>query len=375
MGLCDQFSDPGGNPAQGAGHEAGPGLRQGMPLVCFHADTEHGGTGARSGGDLPQGFVAGVAAGGKDHVGVLSQHPTRDGGTPLRIVEGEQRVARMVGCDHADVGGDVTGSQCESFSERHNRRHGIGAQDGGHRTGLGQPGGQHSGQEPGLILPEYQTRQVGQHFGLKLVDADEVDAGMPAGGGHGCFTQGEADRHDHVVSAVDELFDVAGVVLGIGGLDVAEVRVRGQSQRVGSGQAPCPGGLIEAAVVNPADIRDQANPEQCIPRLHVCRGHDRIDRASGQQQDRGQWGEPAPPPGNKRPCKPAHRRWLRRGSGRAYCPYSVSRVPSSKAACTVSRACCSSGPTAAAWSWKSARPMSPTWLPAGKVPSWAAMIS
>ncbi|MXZ41066.1 MAG: hypothetical protein F4Z18_04615 [Caldilineaceae bacterium SB0666_bin_21] len=77
--------------------------------------------------------------------GLLVQDLARGGGTPIRVFECDQRVARVVGCNYLNLRIDITSIQGKAFAERHPWRYGVGAQAGGNGFGSGQARGWHDG--------------------------------------------------------------------------------------------------------------------------------------------------------------------------------------------------------------------------------------
>src|SRR5205823_10518988 len=108
----------------------------------------------------------------------------------------------------------------------------------------------------GFVLVKDETGQVRKGRVLKLINADEFDVRVLLGRVDRRRSQEEPDGHDHVVAVGDELVDVVGVIRRSRGLNELDV---GEAQVLLSALHAFPGGLVEATVVNLADIGDQTN--------------------------------------------------------------------------------------------------------------------
>ena len=259
-GEVDEVDNAGRDEFHGAGDEAGMGGGDGIPLVGVDADAEYGFAGAFGSCNLLEGAVAGDASGAEDDVSALVEGLFGCGGAPLGIDEGLRDFAGMVGRDDVDVRVHGPGTGDVALVKGDDGGHEIGAEDGGNRTGLGEAAGEYAGEIAGVVLVKDEPGDVGHRLALELVDTDEVDIGIVSGGGEGGITQGEADADDYVVASVDELLDIVSVVFGVLRFNVLEV-VFGQTEAFGGSDDAFPSGLVEAAVVDAADVCYEADFE------------------------------------------------------------------------------------------------------------------
>jgi len=222
---------------------------EGLPLVGIHADAVE----ALVRGRLFECAVAGLAAGGKDHV-----RPTVNGlrgrrGAPFGVGEGLRYLTGMIGGDDVDVRLDGLGARLVALAERHHRWDQVRTEHATDGARLGEVGGQHPRQIAGVILMEDKAGHIGDYLGLELVHADELDVGVLRGHLQGRLTQGKADRDDGVIPRLGELTDVVLIVGGSASLDVVGLR----TERRGSLLDALPGRLVEGTVVHAADIRNE----------------------------------------------------------------------------------------------------------------------
>ena len=229
-------------------------LRGGEVLVDVDADgVDAGVTGCL------QHAVAGEA-GDLEHdvdVGILRQQLLREGLAARRIGEGSRiRLGRDIGDHDLDVRVHRQRTLGVALDVVDDGRDDRGAADGADVTGLADRGRHDAGEVAGLLLAPVDADVVLEALGHALVDADELDVGVGLCRVRGVLTSGEADRHDDVVLLVDEGLDVGGDVRGR--LADGELRLGG-ADGLSPGLRAFPGVLVEVAVVDRADVRDEAD--------------------------------------------------------------------------------------------------------------------
>ncbi len=134
----------------------------------------------------------------------------------------------MVGRNDVDVRLGRLSASDVAFVESHHGRDQVGAQHSGNGARLAQMGGQSASQVAGLILVEDKAGQVGDVVGsvivkgptLELVNTNELDVGIGFCRFDSGIAQSETHGDDHIVTGLDELRHVIGIVLGVGGFDV-----------------------------------------------------------------------------------------------------------------------------------------------------------
>ena len=99
----------------------------------------------------------------------------------------------------------------------------------------------------------------------------------------------EADRHDDVVVVLGELVDVRAVVRRGGRLDELDV---GEAQVLLGALHAFPGGLVEASVVDFADVGDEADPQLLAARRRAAFGQPGSGGGSGRSSGYGGSGWP-----------------------------------------------------------------------------------
>ena len=245
------------------------GGRDGLPLIAVHTDAE----GAALLRDLCECAVAGVAAGTEDDVGTLVEDLLRVGRAPVGIVE-RVVAGRVVDADGLDGRVGVLGAVLPALGVGHDRRNGVGADDGADRIGLREQACERACHEAGLVLVEHEAGEVVNGRALELVHADELQRRIGLGRLDGVVTEGEADRDDHLVAVVDELLDVGGVVgLGVA-LDVLGLHANGRGTLLGA--LPCR--LVERLVVDLAEVGDETDAQRVGGLAVDVRGIDGGDR-------------------------------------------------------------------------------------------------
>ncbi len=166
----------------------------------------------------------------------------------------------MVGGDDVDVGIYRLGTGDVAFVEGDNGRNEIGPEDGGDGTGLRQAAGEDTGQVTGVVLVEDQASQIGHDLTLELVNPDEEHIGIFLGCGGRGVAKRKPDADDNIVVGVDKLLHIVGVVFCVLRFDVLDV-IFGQAEGFGGCDYAFPSGLVEAAVVDAADVGDETDFE------------------------------------------------------------------------------------------------------------------
>ena len=106
-----------------------------------------------------------------------------------------------------------------------------------------------------MIFGENQASDVIGCSSLELINTDKVNFRILGGGFVSRIAQGKTHCHDDVVFFVSELLNIVGIVSGVCCLDV----VSRTAKILGCLLRTFPGTLVEAAVIDVTDIRDQPN--------------------------------------------------------------------------------------------------------------------
>ena len=163
----------------------------------------------------------------------------------------------VVDLQHVDVGVDGLGAGLVAVHQLDDRRDVLAATDHADDAALAERGGHDAGHVAALVLVEEHADVVVRELGLELVDADEVRLGVRLGGRQRVGGEQEARGDHHVGVVLEGRVDVLGVV-GLGrGLDVVGL----EAEAVGRGLHALVGVLVERAVVDLADVGDQADGE------------------------------------------------------------------------------------------------------------------
>ena len=251
------------------GDQAGSGVADRVPLVAPDADTQDAGLG----GHLEQGVGVRTGTGGEHDIGA---------GVHGLACRGRTFVGAGSDADHLDGGIHVSDAVGEAGRVVPGHRV-IGVQHHGYGPGGGHRRGQGTGQEPGPVLAEGDTGEVGEGHVVGLVGADEVDVRVSSGRGLGGGGHAGSDGDDGVTAGVHEEGDLLGTVRTLPCLDITRppLRVLGALRRPEvrvHTAAPLelgPGFFVERLVLAAGRRGDQADVVGLLGRPRLSRGRSR----------------------------------------------------------------------------------------------------